>query len=115
MGSWVCHGGKGPTLPSRVSRMESLLMSRWMTPWAWSTDKACSTARHTAAIDLACRLPQVGILVGQELAGGEDELAALTALERPILSAWHQLWLQASVLGGQCLLLCDSGYMLLLV
>lgn len=25
-------------------------MSRWMTPWAWSTDKACSTARHTAAI-----------------------------------------------------------------
>lgn len=25
-------------------------MSRWMTPWAWSTDKACSTARHTEAI-----------------------------------------------------------------
>lgn len=25
-------------------------MSRWMTPWAWSTDRACSTARHTAAI-----------------------------------------------------------------
>lgn len=38
------------TLPSWVSRMESLLMSRWMTPWAWSTDKACSTARHTEAI-----------------------------------------------------------------
>lgn len=38
------------TLPSCVSRIESLLMSRWMTPWAWSTDKACSTARHTAAI-----------------------------------------------------------------
>lgn len=27
-------GWAGLTLPSRVSRMESLLMSRWMTPWA---------------------------------------------------------------------------------
>lgn len=53
--SWAeARGGQATppllTLPSWVSRMESLLMSRWMTPWAWSTDRACSTARHTAAI-----------------------------------------------------------------
>lgn len=67
--SWAeVRGGQATppllTLPSWVSRMESLLMSRWMTPWAWSTDRACSTARHTAAICSSF------ILVGQ--AGGEQ-------------------------------------------
>lgn len=55
------------TLPSCVSRMESLLMSRWMTPCACSTDSAFSTARQTAAI---CSSFILGEGEGQRLAAG---------------------------------------------
>lgn len=45
-------GGNGGdrTLPSMVRSMESLLMSRWMTPCEWRYARACRTASHTVAI-----------------------------------------------------------------
>ena len=40
----------GHTRPSWVRRMESLLMSLWITPCVWRTDSAFRTDRHTVAI-----------------------------------------------------------------
>lgn len=46
----VSRATDGLTRPSSESRMESLLMSLWMTPCEWRYASACSTASHTVAI-----------------------------------------------------------------
>lgn len=46
----VLQQKKTHTRPSWVRRMESLLMSLWITPCLWRTDKAFRTDRHTVAI-----------------------------------------------------------------
>lgn len=47
---FLLRSSDGLTLPSWVRRIESLLMSLWMTPWEWRTESAFRTDKHTVAI-----------------------------------------------------------------
>ena len=68
----VRSGGR-LTLPSLVSRMLSLLMSRWMTPLEWRYSSALRQLFTTAAICSSRRLGGRGEGRGGEGRGGEGK------------------------------------------